>query len=462
MKEFAWAYQGFAVLLGMNMLLTEGFTVQGMIGKDSEDRMYANSNVFVYAGAFNVAQLVNIFVGHLCPERFRIVFGLLAACSALLLVPLAVSVMDKTFVVWIAFAATAVYGFGSSLFQATMNGVASRDGLEYMGKYSFGHSLAGLPCWPLHLIIRACTSDPVVEVFLTFVFASLLTGLAYFVYERSIVKSRAATRTLSSEPDQFTVYDDWLQAQPYKKPFGTNHPFWNEIEFMDDETEDAIQRDLNYLLSDSPINRRTLEAYHSDEPKKSAVRVSCLPDAQTCIPTKAHSTEKISLMGGVGMHAFNVWFNCAVTFTVFPTEIQLWNAEWNSNVFHYVPVFIFVYQLADCIGRFLVDKLIGVYGIPNKYSVFAMNIGRAILVGAGFYLTRTETWVFGHGVFRGLLLIFHAMCCGFIITWCMISGPQEFKDPKQMTKAGYILGFGLTFGILCGSGLGALISYLTT
>ena len=410
MGKYAWTFQGFAVLIGFNFLLIETPIIAAMLGGQSGKSLESWS-ILVYSLAFCVAQVVNIFGSHLAEESARIIVGLVSACLALFVIPLAVLIPISELAVAVCFVCTAIYGFGSSLFQSTLFGIASRsENIAYMGKFSFGHSLAGIPCWPLQLLARACMIGSKVEVFLTIILAAILTSFSSYILKRYI------STQASTCPEQEVVMPVLRLVGPHS------------FDGCDDSPRPAACTQL--VASDlcrSPEN----------DPKY----------------------EEPGLFRGVAMHAFNLWCTCLVAYACFPTEVYSWSHNWDHQTFAFVSVFVFLYQLSDCCFRYIVDLI---PRIPSKRMILVFNIVRLLIAASGFYLTHADTLGLSHWSFRALLIVFHSACSACIITWSLIIGPEEFTEPDTKTKAGYILGLAIVLGDICGSTLGGIIKETTT
>ncbi|KAF4652361.1 solute carrier 29 (nucleoside transporters), member [Perkinsus olseni] len=142
-----------------------------------------------------------------------------------------------------------------------------------------------------------------------------------------------------------------------------------------------------------------------------------------------------------------------VTFTVFPSQVVLWQSS-NPKNLGFVAQVTSTFQVVDTIGRFLPSVL------PNLRTSYLMVYvaSRVLLVPLFICTSLYSTAVpFDKDWFMHIEMAVLAFTNGTCVTMSMVAGPSRVSgDKAEQEVAGYTMSFGIVSGILFGSVFGLL------
>ncbi|KAF4714973.1 transporter [Perkinsus olseni] len=185
------------------------------------------------------------------------------------------------------------------------------------------------------------------------------------------------------------------------------------------------------------------------------MRVLEIESSRTASTLASRQTRRpiINIVWEVLPIALCVWFTMTVTFTVFPSQVVLWQSS-NPNNLGFVAQVTYTFQVVDTIGRFLPSVL------PNLRTSYLMVYvaSRVLLVPLFICTSLYSTAVpFDKDWFMHIEMAVLAFTNGTCVTMSMVAGPSRVSgDKTEQEVAGYTMSFGIVSGILFGSVFGLL------
>ena len=338
----------------------------------------------VYGFSNNCGQLLVIFFGSKIPFSSRIYYSCIALSVILIAYPiLAIMHPSEATGMTIGLILTFGLGFFNAVLQSAGFGLAGICNSKTMEFFSIGQAVAGLLPWPLIQLLNV-------------VFTS--AGLSVTT-DASTGQSPVDTATTLTSLALASAVT--LILVPYYK----------------------------FYLSRSSLVKTAIENLES---------------VKDSVAVKGRS--KLQIIRDTLPLAFAVWFVLYVTFVVFPSELLAWTPSYGPypGKFFYAGMLIYVFQVFDVVGRYLVS----VFAINPKHTKLASAF-RSFLIPM-FFLASYNTSFFANDITRILLMAVFAASNGFILTWCMIHGPGQV-NPDERDVASYIMSFFLVNGIFFGS-----------
>jgi hypothetical protein len=343
--------------------------------------LYAN---ILYGLSNNCGQLLVIFYGSKISFSSRIYYSCLALSLILIAYPiLAVLNPSKGVGMTLGLLLTFGLGFFNAVLQSAGFGLAGICSSKSMEFFSVGQAVAGLAPWPLLLLLN-------------------------LIFQ---------TAGLSSA-------DDTSSGQ-------------SAVDVASTLTALAIASAVTLLMV--PYFKFSLSRSHM---VKEAL--SNLESVQGSSVVKGRS--KLQVIKATYPLAFAVWFVLYVTFVVFPAEPLNWNPSYGPypGKFFYKGMIIYVFQVFDVVGRYLVSAL------PlNVRQTKIASATRVVLIPL-FFLASYNISFFTNDITRIILMAVFAASNGFILTWCMIHGPSQV-NPDERDVSSYTMSFFLVNGIFFGS-----------
>ena len=163
----------------------------------------------------------------------------------------------------------------------------------------------------------------------------------------------------------------------------------------------------------------------------------------------AASQTKLQIFTSTLPLALAVWNLMMVTFVVLPDQMIAWKTNhpnwYPGKEFGYQNINIYVFQIFDTVGRFLVAA--GVSFGPISVMVAS---GLRILLIPFFFLATARISFFDNDFFKFALNAVFATSYGILLTLGMIQGSQQVR-PDNADTAGYIMSFFLSNGIIFGA-----------
>ncbi|KAF4695708.1 transporter [Perkinsus olseni] len=173
--------------------------------------------------------------------------------------------------------------------------------------------------------------------------------------------------------------------------------------------------------------------------------------AKSSVMTRQTRRPVLAIVKDVAPMAFGAWCTLAVTFTVFPAQVVLWQSSDPSNT-GFVSQVIYTFQVVDTIGRFIPNL-----GINLRPSfLMAFTVARSLFIPLFICTSLYPTVVpFHYDWFKHMQMGVFALTNGASATLSMVGGPQRVPNDKaEQEVAGYTMGFALINGIFVGSILG--------
>jgi equilibrative nucleoside transporter 1/2/3 len=156
------------------------------------------------------------------------------------------------------------------------------------------------------------------------------------------------------------------------------------------------------------------------------------------------------VMQQIWAQAFNVWFNFAVTMTIFPGVMH----EWAPHRDLFLQLLTGCFQVFDVCGRYLANAFAG-HLPPSRLWIFAFL--RLLFVPA-FLLGQwhpESCFIWGSDIGRVLLVALMALSNGFVASCAMMYGPSSCERGLREV-AGISMGCMMIIGIFCGTLLAPL------
>ena len=336
----------------------------------------------IYGFSNNCGQLLIIFFGPKFAFNHRVYYSTIGLSIVLLCYPaVAALVSSQSVGMGIGLFVTFLMGFLNAIIQSAGFGLAGICSAKAMEFFSVGQALSGLLPWPLMMLLKL--------IFKACGFSEVSSGtgkLSPLAMACTIASlSLAALATFSFAP--------YYRFRLSKAPM----------------VEQALAN-LDTMKHSSLVQHRS----------KAKIIKDTLP------------------------LALSVWFVLYVTFVVFPDQIFLWDSSFKMEAGFFGSLMIYVYQVFDVVGRYLVSfwRL-----TPGQTKIGCA--ARALFIPL-FLLATFEVSFFASDITRMVIMALFAAANGFLLTWGMIHGPsQVHKDEADV--ASYTMSFFLVNGIFFGS-----------
>jgi hypothetical protein len=335
----------------------------------------------LYGLSNNCGQLLIIFFGSRFPFSQRIYVSAVGLALVLIAYPVvAAAVSSQSAGMGLALSLTFGLGFFNAVIQSAGFGLAGICSAKSMEFFSIGQALAGLLPWPLLLLLKV--------IFNACGFSNNS--------DSGRLSPLAMACTLTSF--LFAAVATFLFAPYYR-----------------------------FIMSKKPIVQQALS--NLDVMKNSEM---------------VQHRPKMKIIKDTLPLAFSVWFVLYVTFLVFPGHIFMWQSSYDMDSNFYAGLMIYIYQVFDVVGRYLVS----VWILNPKKTMIGCAL-RVLLVPL-FFMATYKVSFFANDITRIIVMAVFAAANGLLLTWCMIFGPsQVHKDEADI--ASYTMSFFLVNGIFFGS-----------
>lgn len=179
-------------------------------------------------------------------------------------------------------------------------------------------------------------------------------------------------------------------------------------------------------------------------------------------PTSSSFMEIIRLLRLISIPSFSVFFTYAISLSIFPAIIVLiepqdpCSSSKSQNIFNkmFTPFLFTLWNVCDVIGRFSAEQLKDWDQFPiNAANIHYFAISRLLLLIALLFCNLKDSVlekVFISDAIPMVLIILLACSNGLIANLSMMFGPSLVPVTDQ-SKAGIIMIFSLTIGLLTGS-----------
>jgi hypothetical protein len=336
----------------------------------------------IYGLSNNCGQLLIIFFGPRFTFAKRIYYSAISLGIILLLFPLVAALVTRQTT---GFALGLVLTFGLGFFNAVIQsagfGLAGICSAKSMEFFSVGQSLSGLLPWPLVMLLKV-------------------------IYEACSLSTESDTPGRLSAVGMACTVTALVIAAVATFMFA---PYYK------------------YILSKKPMVQQALLNL---ETMKQSELVEHRP--------------KVKIIKDTLPLAMSVWFVLFVTFLVFPGQILGWSSSFGINAEIYPGLMMYVYQVFDVVGRYMVS----IWRLSPLQTKIGC-VGRLSLIPL-FFLATYSISFFSNDITRMVVMAVFAAANGFLLTWCMIHGPgQVHKDEADV--ASYTMSFFLVNGIFFGS-----------
>ena len=156
-----------------------------------------------------------------------------------------------------------------------------------------------------------------------------------------------------------------------------------------------------------------------------------------------------------------IFLNFVLLFVVFPGHlITRKSYKWSSSgyistgsVVDYTTVAFFIYNLSDCVGRYLV----GVGVTLNRAGVLAVTASRLAPLTLWYVATFSGVSLFSDDLVRFAIMAIHTMMQGLAVTWAFILAPAKITIAAEQPIVGNMNTLALVLGIMTGAALGGPI-----
>jgi hypothetical protein len=151
--------------------------------------------------------------------------------------------------------------------------------------------------------------------------------------------------------------------------------------------------------------------------------------------------------------AISCWCSGVLTFSVFPGQIGLWFPSGDFELSIYRSFLIYIYSIADTIGRAVPRLAPAIQRISDK-TLYVATLGRGLVFIPLFLLSSKQLPAFlaNDWVRLGLVLVF-SVTNGVNFALCNLVGPKRVEAADKM-HAGTILSFMAINGLFVGSLVG--------
>ena len=147
-----------------------------------------------------------------------------------------------------------------------------------------------------------------------------------------------------------------------------------------------------------------------------------------------------------------IFLNFVLLFMVFPNHIPKWNLSnklFDPDTYTFMAVAFFVYNLSDCVGRYLV----GLGVTLTRTGVIAATMSRLATLSVWYLSTFYNVSFLADDLFRLGVMAVHTIIQGLAVTWAFILAPSKITIASEQPVVGNLNTLALVLGIMVGSAL---------
>lgn len=166
---------------------------------------------------------------------------------------------------------------------------------------------------------------------------------------------------------------------------------------------------------------------------------------------KSEKRSYSAIIADIWPMTLGIFLNFFFLFMVFPNHIPRWNATnklFDPASYTFLTLAFFVYNVADCLGRYLVRWV-----TLSRSGVMGATTSRVLTLSLWYMATFFDVSFLTNDFVRLGVLVVHTAIQGLTVTWAFILAPSKITIAAEQPVVGNMNTLALVLGIMTGSAL---------
>jgi len=421
----AFAVLGACVLLPYNCLLLgqryfNDYTFKGM--------HFPFTSMISYSVSLCIAQALLVFGGEKFSVQTRMRasnVGTVLVCAAFIILTFTARSFGNAMYIWFLLA-VAILGLLNALMQTALMGLAGSIGQEMSAACMLGFGISGFLSLALSLIMQ------------------LLETLSLFGDRGPEAGGFLVRVTAFAFCLMYTLFASWV---------------YSYVSRYNEQASQAIGALERRRSSQRIISAESSQSLQGPQSPDRLTTAGAMGDEESfpVVSTSGKFRKTFDVLKEIAPQATNVWLVFAVTMSIFPGIVTLWQPQANSILRKelFGTLLIGCFQIFDVVGRSMASYTTKCLP-PGRLWIFVLC--RLLFIPAFILGQRRPEWFFLWGSDVGRLLLVAALATtnGLLASCAMMFGPQRCNDENRE-----VAGMGMSCTMVCGIFAGSLLALLT-